>query len=87
VEGDDDGGGAVYGATQTSDIPLIELISNTLNKTTNQVRGQLRTAGSAMMFLASNPQAIEPIKQNLGLSNTNIPMNQLAQQIIQKIRE
>jgi hypothetical protein len=82
----DGGGGAVYGGTQTSDNALIELISDTLNKTTNQVRGQLRTAGSAMMFLASNPQSIEPIKQNLGLANASISMNELAKKIIEKIR-
>jgi hypothetical protein len=62
------------------------MVADTLNKTTNQVRGQLRTAGSAMMFLASNPQAIEPIKQNLGVANTNISMNDLAKKIIEKIR-
>jgi hypothetical protein len=38
------------------------------------------------MFLASNPQAIEPIKQNLGVANTNISMNDLAKKIIEKIR-
>ena len=80
-------GGAVYGSTQTSDIPLIEFIADNLNKTTNQVRGQLRTAGSAMMFLASNPQSVEPIKQNLGLTNASISMNELAKKIVEKIRE
>jgi DNA-binding transcriptional regulator GbsR (MarR family) len=39
------------------------------------------------MFLASNPQSVEPIKQNLGLSNSNISMNELAKKIIEKIRE